>query len=53
MTTFYVYRVDSLEFLGAVEAMDREVARQLAAAVWPEGLKVLDWRLRLTEHVAA
>jgi hypothetical protein len=53
MTTFYVYRAGSLEFLGAVEATDRQVAGQLAAVVWAEGLKVLDWRLRLTDVVAA
>ena len=53
MTTFYVYLLDTMEYLGAVEAADREVATQLSAAVWRAPVKLLTWRVRLSDHVAA
>ena len=52
MGTFYVYRLDSLEYLGAVEATDGETAGQLAGAVWPVAMKVLSFRLMLADRVA-
>ena len=51
MYTFYVYLLDTLDYLGIVEAADREVACLLASAVWPVPVKVLSWRLRLAEAV--
>jgi len=53
MSTFYVYLLDTLDYLGAVEAADREVAWLLASAVWPVPVKVLTWRLRLADSVPA
>jgi hypothetical protein len=53
MSTFYVYLLDTLAYLGVVEAADREVAWQLASAVWPVRVKVLTWRRRLSEAVLA
>ena len=52
MTPYYVYLFDSLEYVGAVEAADLETARQLAAALWHAPLRVLTWRLRLSEALA-
>jgi hypothetical protein len=51
MSTFYVYLLDTLGYLGIVEAADREVACMLASAVWPVPVKVLSWRLRQAEAV--
>ena len=53
MTTFYIYQSDGLDFLGTVEAADDAAARQLAAALWAAPLKVLTWRLRSSECLAA
>ena len=47
MTTYFVYVLDTLDYLGAVEAADPEIARLLASAVWPVPFKLLTWRLRL------
>jgi hypothetical protein len=52
MATFYVYLPDSLEYLGAVEAADRETAGQLAAAVWAVPVRVLTWRMQTTGRAA-
>ena len=53
MITFHVYVLDTLDYLGAVEAVDRDIACLLASAVWPVPLKVLTWRLNLGKGVAA
>ena len=53
MITFYVYVIDTLDYLGAVEAVDRDIACLLASAVWPVPLKVLTWRLYLEQGAAA
>jgi hypothetical protein len=53
MITFYVYGLDGLKFLGTIEADDDATARELAAALWPVPLKVLSWRLRPGERLAA
>ena len=53
MTTFYVYQSEGLEFLGTLEAADDAAARELAAAVWAVPLKILTWRLRPSECLAA
>jgi|1185.fasta_scaffold1492838_2 hypothetical protein len=47
MSTFYVYLADSLDYLGAVDAADRETAGQLAAVLWAVPLRVLTWRLQI------
>jgi hypothetical protein len=52
VTPYYVYLVDSLEYVGAVEAADPETAGQLAEALWPGPLRLLTWRLRLTQDLA-
>ena len=49
MSTFHVYQLDSLEYLGSLEATDSNAAGQLAAAVWPVPLKVLNRRLRRSD----
>ena len=53
MTTYYVYRGDSLDYLGAIEAQDMQTAGQLAAVVWAGPLRVLTWRLQLEHRPAA
>ena len=53
MTTYYIYMLDSLEYLGAVDAADHEAAGQLAASVWTVPSKVLTWRLRAADHPVA
>jgi hypothetical protein len=53
MSTFYVYLLDTMDYLGVVEAADREVAGLLASAVWPVPVTVLTLRLRLAEAVVA
>jgi hypothetical protein len=53
VTTFYIYIDESLEFLGSIDAADRNVAAQLARAIWEAPLKVLTWRLCFDRRVAA
>ena len=53
MTTYYAYLLDSLEYLGSVEAADPDAAGQLAGAVWGSPLKILSWRLHLSSRAAA
>ena len=53
MTTFFIYRDGSLDFLGTIDAADKTVAVQLALAIWESPLKVTTWRLSFDRQVAA
>jgi hypothetical protein len=54
MTTFYVYAEGSTQYLGQLDAADADVAKALAAYLWPQTPFQLETqRLRLSQRLAA
>ena len=53
MNTYYIYSPENWELLGQIQAVDAETAALLANHVWARALKVMDFRLKLNQRLAA
>jgi len=53
MNTYYIYSPESWTLLGEIQAVDCDAAELLANHVWTKPVKVLTYRLRLNQKLAA
>ena len=53
MNTYYIYSPENWALLGEIQAVDTGAAELLATHVWTAPVKVLTYRLRLTQNLAA
>ncbi|HEV8378677.1 MAG TPA: hypothetical protein VGP99_07490 [Tepidisphaeraceae bacterium] len=53
MNTYYIYSPENWSLLGEIQAVDPDTAELLANHVWTKPVKVLTYRLRLNQKLAA
>ena len=53
MNTYYIYSPENWQLLGQIQAIDADVAALLANHLWDRTLKVMDFRLKLNQTLAA
>ena len=53
MNTYYIYSAENWALLGQIQAVDPDAAELLAGHVWTKPVKVLTFRLKLNQKLAA